>query len=268
MSNRIKLSKQERHRHITEKLKDSPAIRVSELSQEIGVSTETIRRDLDELESQGLISRTYGGAAPALNKEPSFKQRESMNSQSYDLIAKAACHFVENGDVLSIGSSVTTLRVAVHLAAEKKDLTVFTDSYAIASALGENPTFTVHVCPGLYNDSECCVYGPESVNYFSNIYVQKAILGASGLSIDGVSNVDFEIAETYKAMSRRASQTIIVADHSKIARDAVSTYLNWNQIARLIIDEAPYDDELIIGLKRGNVSVTVASDSSWSFYEK
>ena len=107
-----------------------------------------------------------------------------------------------------------------------------------------------------------------AVNYFANIYAQKAILGASGLSIDGVSNADFEISETYKAMARRASETIIVADHSKIARDAVSTYLNWNQINRLIIDEPPFDDELIIGLKRGNVSVTVASDSSWSFYEK
>ncbi|MGN0915464.1 MAG: DeoR/GlpR family DNA-binding transcription regulator [Succinivibrio sp.] len=260
-----KLTKPERHKLIIGKLRESPAIRVSELSNEIGVSTETIRRDLDELESQGLISRTYGGAAPALNREPSFKQRELLNAKSYELIAQAACHFVQNGEVISIGSSVTTLQVAIRLAAEKSDLTVFTDSYVIASALASNPTFKVHVCPGLYSDTENCVFGPESINYFLNIYAQKAILGASGINIDGVSNVDIDIAETYKIMSRRASETIIVADHTKISRDAISTYLNWNQISRLIIDEAPYDEELITGLRRGNVTVTVASDSSWSF---
>lgn len=260
-----KLSKPERQKHIISKLRESPAIRVSDLSNEIGVSTETIRRDLDELESQGLISRTYGGAAPALNKEPTFKQRELLNAKSYELIAVATSHFVQNGEVITIGSSVTTLQVAIRLAAEKTDLTVFTDSYVIASALASNPTFKVHVCPGIYSDSENCVYGPESINYLSNIYAQKAILGASGISIDGVSNVDIDIAETYKVMSKRASETIIVADHTKISRDAISTYLGWNQVSRLIIDEPPYDEELIAGLRHGNVTVTVASDSSWTF---
>lgn len=259
-----KLSKKERQKLITDKLKATPAIRVSELSSEVGVSTETIRRDLDELENKGLISRTYGGATPALNKEPTFFQREQLNIKSYEAIAAKTSHFVNNGEVVIIGSSVTTLQVAIHLAAEKRDLTVFTDSYVIASALSANPTFNIHVCPGRYSESENCVYGPETINYFLSIYAQKTILGASGLTLEGVSNADLEIAETYKIMAKRSSETIIVADHSKISRSAISTYLPWNQISRLIIDEPPYDEELITGLKRGNVSVTIASDSNWA----
>ena len=261
----IKLTKPERQKLITDKLKEYPALRVSELSQDIGVSTETIRRDLDELKSLGLISRTYGGAAPAITKEPSFKQREMVNVKQYEIIARATCHYINDGEVLAIGSSVTTLQVAVRLAAEKRDLTVFTDSYAIASALSSNPTFKVHVCPGLYNDDENSVFGPESINYFSKIYVNKAILGATGLNQIGVSNVDLEIGETYKAMARSASETIIVADSSKISKNAVSLFLPWNQISRLIIDKPPFDEELTVGLKHGKVDVTIATESSWSF---
>lgn len=141
-----KLSKSQRQQLIVDKLKEFPAIRVSELSRDINVSTETIRRDLDELESQGLISRTYGGATPAMNHEPTFRQRQQMHPHQYDLIARSASEIVKNGEVLIIGSSVTTLQLAVRLAAEKKDLCVFTDSYAIASALSSNPSFKIHVC--------------------------------------------------------------------------------------------------------------------------
>lgn len=75
-----KLSKSQRQQLIVDKLKEFPAIRVSELSRDINVSTETIRRDLDELESQGLISRTYGGATPAMNHEPTFRQSADASS--------------------------------------------------------------------------------------------------------------------------------------------------------------------------------------------
>lgn len=115
-----KLSKSQRQQLIVDKLKEFPAIRVSELSRDINVSTETIRRDLDELESQGLISRTYGGATPAMNHEPTFRQRQQMHPHQYDLIARSASEIVKNGEVLIIGSSVTTLQLAVRLAAEKR----------------------------------------------------------------------------------------------------------------------------------------------------
>ena len=259
-----KLSKSQRQQLIVDKLKEFPAIRVSELSRDINVSTETIRRDLDELESQGLISRTYGGATPAMNHEPTFRQRQQMHPHQYDLIARSASEIVKNGEVLIIGSSVTTLQLAVRLAAEKKDLCVFTDSYAIASALSSNPSFKIHVCPGLYNDDESSVYGPETINYLNRIYVDRPILGASGLTLEGVANADLEIGETYRTMIKRASSTMIVADHSKISRNAITTYATWNEISTLVIDEAPYDEELLIGLKHGNVEVIVAGKGGFN----
>ena len=66
-------------------------------------------------------------------------------------------------------------------------------------------------------------------------------------------------------MARCASETIIVADSSKISRNAISLYLPWTNVDRLIIDKPPFDESLVVGLKHGNVEVTIASESSWSF---
>ena len=207
----------------------------------------------------------HGGAAPALNKEPTFKQRELINAPQYEIIAKAAAHYIQNGEVLIIASSVTTLQVAIRLAADKKDLTVFTDSSIIASALSSNPTFKVHLAPGLYNGDENCVYGAETINYFNNIFENKVILGATGLNQDGISNADIDVAETYKVMAKQSTQKIVVADCSKISRNALSLFLPWTEVDRLIIDNPPYDEELMVGLKHGAVQVTIASESSWNF---
>ena len=184
-----KLSKSERHSLIRNKLKSYPAIRVSELAADIDVSTETIRRDLAELEEAGLIHRTYGGASRPLETEPGYTERDQLFSRQREGIAKSVASLIKEGGGGSYwGSGSTTFHVAVHLAARCKKLTLFTDSPVIASELAQNPTFKVHLLPGLFNEIEKCVYGPETVNYLSRIYAHHVILGASGLTADGVSN--------------------------------------------------------------------------------
>ncbi len=252
-----KLSKSERHTLIRNKLKSFPAIRVSELASDIGVSTETIRRDLAELEEEGSIHRTYGGASRPMDPEPGVSERDHLFSRQREAIAQHVVTEVKDGEVLIIGSGATTIHVAVRLAAEKKKLTIFTDSPLIASELAQNPTFKVHLLPGLFNEIEKCVYGPETINYLSRIYANHVILGASGLTGDGVSNFDPEIAETYRAMTHRATNCIVAADHSKIDKSAVSIYAEWNEVSELVTDVEPADEELLLGLKLGHVKVSV-----------
>lgn len=260
-SNRLK--KTERQTLIVKRLEVSPAIRISELAADIGVSTETIRRDLAELEEQGLISRTYGGAARPLSAGSEVREREavSVSSRQYDDIARVAATHVHNGDTLLIGSGAAATRVAVHLASVRRDLTVFTDCVNVAGALSVNPHVRVHLCPGLYHDKECCVYGPETLLYLKNIYATLAILGASGLTEDGPNNADFDIAQTYLLMSERAGSTIVVADHSTISQQSVCTYMPWHNADFLIMDQAPYDEELMLALKLGQVKVEVAANA-------
>ncbi len=255
-----RLSKDERRKLITLRLEHYPAIRVSVLASDIGVSTETIRRDLEDLEKDGLISRAYGFAARPLSPEPEFMARDRLFSEPRNRIAKAMSALVENGQVLIIGSSTTTLRVAERLAADHKDLCVYTDSTLIASKLASNPTFRIRLAPGIYKDSERCVYGPDTVDYLRRVYANHAILGATGLTSEGISNADHDVGETYRAMSLRAEQVTVVADHSKFLRPAVNTYAQWAVVDRLITDMPPYGDDLIQGLKAARVEVVVAGD--------
>ena len=250
-----KLSKAERHTLIRNKLKSYPAIRVSELAADISVSTETIRRDLAELEEAGLIHRTYGGASRPLETEPGYNERDQLFSHQREAIAKQVATEINDGEVVIIGSGSTTVHVAIHLAAKRKNLTAFTDSPVIASELAQNPTFKVHLLPGLFNEIEKCVYGPETVNYLNRIYANHVILGASGLTADGVSNADPEIAETYRAMVHRGTDTIVVADHSKIDKTAVSIYAEWGEISELVTDVDPADEELMSALKLSKIKI-------------
>ena len=254
-----KLTKSERHNLITAKLRGMPALRVSELASDIGVSTETIRRDLAELNERGLISRTYGGAARPLEPEPKYAERDSLYAADREHIAAALCTLINDGEVLIIGSGSTTFHAAVRLAAEKKKLVCFTDSPLIASALAQNPTFKVHLAPGLYSDDEKCVWGAETVNYLNGVFANYAILGCSGFTAEGVSNADADIAQTYLCMVSRASKTIVVADHSKICRDSVSVYAVWNRISRLVTDMYPAAEELLAAIRRSGTEITIAS---------
>lgn len=255
-----RLSRDERRKLITGRLERYPAIRVSVLASDIGVSTETIRRDLEVLEKDGLISRAYGFAARPLAPEPEFMARDRLFSEPRNRIARAMSALVEDGQVLIIGSSTTTLRVAERLASDHKDLCIYTDSTLIASKLSSNPTFRIRLVPGIYKDSERYVYGPDTVDYIRRIYANHAILGATGLSSEGISNADHDVGETYRAMSMRAEQVSVVADHSKFMRPAVNTYAQWGVVDRLITDLPPYCDELLQGLKAARVEVVVAGE--------
>ncbi|WP_409420183.1 DeoR/GlpR family DNA-binding transcription regulator [Pseudaeromonas sp. ZJS20] len=256
----MKLSKAERQKQIIAELQAQPTIRASELAVKFSVSTETIRRDLDEMEPQGLISRTYGGAARPLGPEPEIRERDRLFSRQRELIAKRMAGYIKHGDVLILGSGSTTNHLARRLAAEKHDLTLFTDSLTIASLVSPNPTISVNLLPGRYNDKECCVYGPETVLYLQKIYANHTIVGASGLAGEGLSNADLEIACTYQAMVTRAREVSVVADHSKFAHVAISVYSGWHGITRLVTDQHPADEELLSAIKLAGTEVVVARD--------
>ncbi len=256
-----KLSKTERQQKIIAELQATPTIRASDLANDLNVSTETIRRDLEELESKGLINRTYGGASRPLTADGDVNQRELLYVRERENIAREAANFVNHGDVIIIAGGSTTLHVARRLAAEKHDLLVVTDSFAVAEVMSTNSTIRIQMCPGTYNGRERCVYGADTINFLQRVYASQVILGTSGLTEDGVCSVDYDIAGTYRAVIRRGSEVTIVADHSKIAQTAVHTFADWTQVTRLITDQPPYDEELIGALKLARVQVVVARDT-------
>src|SRR6266404_1395276 len=149
-----RLSKKDRQGRILAELRIS-AIRISDLAAELGVSTETIRRDLKELGESGSIDRTYGGAvARPFGFEPAWNERFNTMTEERARIATLAARLVRPGEVLAIDAGSTTLHFARCLAAELRDLTVVTNSFVVAMALAANRSIKVIACPGHYDSHE------------------------------------------------------------------------------------------------------------------
>ena len=248
-------SKQKRQGAIIAELRASPAIRIVELALEHDVSTETIRRDLDEMSAAGLINRTYGGATgtPA-NAEPLFDERYRANAAQGMELARAAVPLIRNGDTLMIDAGSTTVFVAKRLAAELNDLTVITTGFGVASALATNPGIRVRMCPGEYDPGEGGVRGPDTISYLERFNVSHAIIGASRLDADGPS--DFNSASVWikRTMFKQAANSILVLDSSKFGQKAFEHICPLDKLNHLVTDTAP-PATLAKVLSQNNVAV-------------
>lgn len=233
------MNKADRQARIVAELRAAPALRVSELATLLDVSTETVRRDFAELDERGLISRTYGGAMRPLSFEPALAEREMLMVAEREAIATAAVKLIEPDDILMIGGGATTLHFARRVAAECNHLTIITHALSIAAALASNPLHRVLMLPGQYDGREGLIHGPDTIDALQRFRATKAVLGASGLTAEGMSDAGMGPGLVYGAMMRRASQTVILADHSKFERASLAVYGGWSPAITLVSDRAP-----------------------------
>lgn len=245
-----------RQERILTELNQAPSLRVAELARRLDVSTETIRRDLDEMTEQGLLNRTYGGAVRSLSTEPSVTERHALFVAERERIARAAVQILKGAQVLMIGSGSTTVHTARRIAVEMKNVTVLTHSFGVATVLSINPTIKVVMLPGDYHATEGATVGAHTVSFLNSFYADFAILGASGLGPDGPSDALLECGAVYTAMVSRAARTAVVADHSKHDRLFPARYAPWRDIAHVVTDRTP-GDELKESLDSSGVKLTV-----------
>lgn len=254
----MKRSKSERQVRILTELNGAPSLRVAELARRLDVSTETIRRDLDEMTEQGLLNRTYGGATRPLGKEPSITERHTLYVAERERIAKTMMPLIKGDRVLMIGSGSTTTHVARRIAIEMRDITVITHSFGVATLLSINPTIKVLMLPGDYDSLEGATVGAHTVSFLNNFYADHAILGASGLMPEGPSDALLECSAVYSAIVSRSASSILVADHSKHDSMFAARYANWRQIGHLVTDRPP-EGPLATALHQAKVDIHLTS---------
>jgi DeoR/GlpR family transcriptional regulator of sugar metabolism len=253
-----RLTKTDRQARIVAELRAAPSLRVNELAVLLSVSTETVRRDLAELDERGLINRTYGGAVRPVSIEPALAEREMLMVAEREAIAAAAVRLIDANDILMIGGGATTLHFARRLAAELNHLTVITHSFSIAMALASNPLHKVLMLPGQYDGREGLIHGPDTIDALQRFRANKAILGASGLTPEGPNDAGIGPGLIYGAMMRRASQTIILADHTKFDRLSLAVYGPWSSSVTLVSNLTP-DGELRAALAAAGVTLNLAA---------
>lgn len=257
MTEMKKLRKSERQERILGELRAAPAIRISEMAGDFGVSTETIRRDLDELSQRGMLNRTYGGAARAFALEPALSERNKEFVEERRRIGALAARGIEPGQVLMVDVGSTTMHFARRVSAELRDLTVITNSFGVATVLSTNPTIRAVVCPGRYDGREGGVFGSDTTEFLARFHANVAVIGASGLTEEGPNDVSPSAAAVKRAMMARAEATVLLVDHSKFGLLTLENVCPLSKISLVVTDRAP-GGSLAKALKRASLPVVTA----------
>jgi DeoR/GlpR family transcriptional regulator of sugar metabolism len=231
---------EERQELIMQRLKQKSSVRIIDLVEEFGVTRETIRKDLYELQKKGLIRKVHGGAVlnkdNLTNAEPPYKKRAMINPEEKAKIAKKAAEFVEEGDVLYLDIG-TTMELFAKQIMHIPNLTIITNSLFIAMDLGNQPNCKVILSGGELRPGEFAVSGPAAIYSLQNYYVDKAFIGVGGFSEEaGFTDYHVQEAELRKLMLSRAKETYALTDHSKMHITAFYKTANLQDIDVLITD--------------------------------
>jgi DeoR/GlpR family transcriptional regulator of sugar metabolism len=248
----------ERHRRIEGILRERRVVRVSTLSEQIGVSEVTIRRDLEALERRGVLERTHGGAVltQRMRAEPAYVEAISSNSEAKRRIAQAAADLVDAGDTLYLNGGTTTLQVFRHLRAP--GLKVITNHVGIAVESAEHDLDLLLV-GGHYRAPSNSVVGPFATEALRRTHATRAYVGVEGVSVtSGLTSPVAAEAEIARVMIEQArGRVVVVADHSKIGTVADFVIAPLEAVDTLVVDDA-VDEEYRDRLVEAGVDVILA----------
>jgi DeoR family transcriptional regulator, fructose operon transcriptional repressor len=229
---------EERQQHIVDRARRDGRVDVAELSAELSVTGETIRRDLSVLERHGLLRRVHGGAIPVerLGFEPALAARDTVLTAEKDRIAKAAlAELPEEGSIL-LDAGSTTARLAAILPVDRQ-LTVLTNALPAALALATRSNMTVLFIGGRVRGRTLACVDPWAIESLAQSYVDVAFLATNGLSVQrGLTTPDQAEAAVKRAMIDAARRTVLLADHTKLSADHLARFGTLSEIDTFITD--------------------------------
>jgi DeoR/GlpR family transcriptional regulator of sugar metabolism len=247
----------ERRQAILDALARDGKVVAARLVQELGVSEDTVRRDLRELAAQGLVQRVHGGALPPAPQPGSFEHRRETCSAEKAALAEAAVGLLEDARVVLLDGSTTNLELARRLPADRP-CTVLTNSPPIAAALAEHPVADVVMIGGSLDKRAQVTTGAAAVDFIRSVRADACVLGVCALHPEvGLSTDDLEEAHVKRAMVEAAADVIALATADKLR--AGSPYL-VAPVAALthLVAETAASDELLDPYRAAGVSVTRA----------
>lgn len=229
----------ERLEQILHIVQEQQYVRVTELSERLGVSEPTIRRDLKKLESMGRVRREHGGVSvvEVALAEPPVVQRSIENREEKQRIGRAAASLIKDGETIFLGSGTTTLEVARALEG-KKNLTVITNALNVAYQLAGNENITLIVTGGVVRHSEFSMIGHIVEQTLKDLRADKAIISMRAISLhDGLTNMNPLETMTDRVIVQCACEVILVADHTKFGKVATSIVAPLTAVQKIITDE-------------------------------
>jgi DeoR family fructose operon transcriptional repressor len=231
------------------------AIRLDELTVAVGVSQATVRRDLDELETEGLVRRVHGGVVAIEDRsaEPHFEAKVAEAAEEKERIAARAVAMLAPDETIYLDSGSTVLAVARLLHGWDR-LTVVTNSLpAIVELAGNGPRLIV--VGGEFRSTSQALVGPLSQYLLETIHVDRAFIGSYAVSLeDGLTTTDPAEAFTKKLVLRRATHVVLLADSRKFGGHSFVHAGDLGSINVLVTDTG-IDERSVRSLQRRGVTV-------------
>ena len=247
-----------RKRHILELLRRSGQVIAKDLSEELGLSEDTIRRDLRELAAEGLLQRVHGGALPASPAMGDFAARLNLATDEKRMVGRAAAGMVQPGQVVILDGGTTAVQIARHLRPTLK-ATVVTHSPSIAVELVAHPEIEVILIGGKLFKHSVVAVGAATIEAIARVRADTYFMGVTGIHPEfGLTTGDFEEAHVKRALSASAAETIVLASPEKL--NAVSPYViaPISEITGMIV-AASTKRKTLAPFERAGITITKAA---------
>ncbi len=255
--NRTLLAAQ-RQKLIVEILEREGAVRTSELREILNVSLVTIRADLHELELQGVLEMTRGGAIatrPAPERELIVTERSLMNAERKRRIGEYAAGLVSDGQTIVVDAGTTTFEMIRALARTLEDVRVVTPALDIAAAASQFPNIEVVILGGLVRPLTQSVIGAPALQALALINADMTFLATGGVTLErGVTTANLMEAEIKRAMRQCAARVILLADSAKFGTRLSFTVAPLAEID-LIVSDTGVPDDLSADMERAGTQV-------------
>ena len=232
----------ERKSEIVNILEDTGKVDVSDLAEKLSASRETIRRDLQEMEEDGILKRTHGGAVfagsyPGSNLELPVSVREIQHSGEKDAICRRAAALIVDGDNIFLDNSSTCLYLLKYIP-PKTNVTIITNSVKLLSESVNHlsPNHLIICLGGIFHASNHSLYGNTSLKNAADFYPNKTFMSCAGIAPDRITDSSILEVDLKRLMIERSQKTILLADHSKFTRSGQVFLSDYSCINTVITD--------------------------------
>ena len=242
---------------LLERLATQGRVVAKDLAAELGLSEDSIRRDLRELAAEGLCKKVYGGALPIARAEADYAKRQRVEPDSKGAVAHRAAGLIRPGMTAILDGGTTTLAVTRAL---PRDLnaTIVTHSPTIAAALVEHPAVDVYVIGGRLFKHSAVTCGAAAAEFAQGVNADVFLLGVTGVHAEsGLTTGDPDEAAMKRALAQRAADTFVLASSEKIGAVSDFVVLALSKVAGVVTDTDP-GNETLRALRRLDVALLYA----------
>jgi len=251
------MTSEERKHRIEAYLQRVEFASLEELSKHVETSVSTVRRDLTALEASGNLRRTHGGARIVAPKsdEFAFTARDEHQLSEKEAIGRACAALIGSNQSVILDAGTTVYHVARHL--EEKAPQIVTNSLPVANLFASASKVEVILAGGVIYPRLGVLVGPMTVEAYSRMRADIAIMSAGGITLEGITNSHALLIDIQRAMLKAAQKIVFCLDHSKFGRQSVSPLCGLDMVDTIVTDSgAP--QELVAGLRERGVEVVVA----------